>query len=117
MTDEDGKYRILPETYDWEQAIVTESEADDSYLRNGDLTLGLHRVGLGARLERGVFDRISIQVDGASYRRIKAKVLVNSLELLRESQASFIFRDPFGAPWEISLPGLLPDVLRESLGH
>jgi hypothetical protein len=78
--------------------------------------LGLHRVGLGARLDRGVLDRISIQVDGASYRRIKAKVLVNALELLGESQASFTFRDPFGAPWEISLPGLLPDVLRESLG-
>ncbi|MGD9710843.1 MAG: VOC family protein [Thermomicrobiales bacterium] len=114
--DADGKYRMLADDYDWDRAIVTETVADESFVRNGDLILGLHRVGSGARLERTNIDRISIQVDGDSYRRIKAKVLVNSLELLGETQASFKFRDPFGVPWEVALPGLLPQVLQSSLG-
>ena len=113
--DADGKYRLIPGEYDWERAIVTETVAEESFVRNGNLVLGLHRVGSGARLERTNLDRISIQVDAASYRRIKAKVLINSLEFLGETQASFKIRDPFGVPWEISLQGLLPDLLRESL--
>lgn len=114
--DQDGKYRLLGGDYDWDRAIVTETVADESFVRNGDLILGLRRVGSGARLDRTNIDRISIQVDAASYRRLKAKVLVNSFELLGESQASFRFRDPFGVPWEITLAGLLPDILKQSLG-
>ncbi|MCC6943051.1 MAG: VOC family protein [Thermomicrobiales bacterium] len=114
--DHDGKYRLLGGDYDWDRAIATETVADESFVRNGELILGLRRVGTGARLDRTNIDRISIQVDAASYRRLKAKVLVNSLELLGESQASFRFRDPFGGPWEITLAGLLPDILKRSLG-
>jgi catechol 2,3-dioxygenase-like lactoylglutathione lyase family enzyme len=114
--DEDGKYRLVDDGYDWEQAIASETQADDTYLRNGLLTLALHRVGVGARLDRNIIDRISIQVDAASYNRLKARALVNSYELLGETQASFTFRDPFGVPWEITLPGLLPSILREALG-
>ncbi len=114
-TSRDGKYQLIHEPYDWEKAIVTETVADDSFLRNGSLTLALHRVGVGARLERSVVDRISIQVDAASFSRVKAKALMSSFEVLGESQASFSFRDPFGIPWEISLAGLLPHILHESL--
>ncbi|MEZ4499327.1 MAG: VOC family protein [Thermomicrobiales bacterium] len=114
--DQDGKYRMLGGDYDWERAIVTETVADESFVRNGDLILGLRRVGTGARLDRSNIDRISIQVDADSYRRLKAKVLVSSLELQGESQASFRFRDPFGVPWEIAMAGLLPDILKQSLG-
>lgn len=114
--DADGKYRMLPDDYDWERAIVTETLADESFVRNGDLILGLHRVGVGARLDRTNIDRISIQLDADSYRRIKAKVLVNSFEFLGETQASFKFRDPMGIPWEITMAGLLPHVLKDALG-
>lgn len=113
--DEAGKYRLVTGDYDWEQAIVTETAADDSYLRNGKLILALHGVGVGARLERNIIDRISIQVDAASYNRLKAQALVSSSEFLAESQASFTLRDPFGVPWEISLSGLLPHILRDAL--
>jgi hypothetical protein len=116
-TSEDGKYHLVQPDYDWEAAIVSETQADDTYIRNGDLILALHRVGVGARLDRGIIDRISIQVDAASYNRLKAKALMNSYEFLGESQASFTFRDPFGVPWEISLSGLLPSILRDALEH
>lgn len=115
--DAEGKYRMIIGEYDWDRAIVTETVADESFLRNGNLLLGLHRVGAGARLDRTNIDRLSIQVDAASYRRIKAKVLINSLEFLGETQASFKFRDPFGVPWEIGMQGLLPDVLRFTLAE
>ena len=114
-TDDQGKYHLIDDDYQWEQAIVTETVADDSYVRNGKLILALHRVGAGARLDRNVLDRISIQVDAASYNRLKAKVLVGAYEFLGETQASFVFRDPFGVPWEISLAGLLPHILRQAL--
>jgi catechol 2,3-dioxygenase-like lactoylglutathione lyase family enzyme len=114
-TSEDGKYHLVREGYDWGDAIKTETEADDTYVRNGKLILALHRVGAGARLDRTVIDRISIQVDAASYNRLKAKALMGSYEFLGETQASFIFRDPFGVPWEISLAGLLPSILRDAL--
>ena len=46
--DADGKYRMLGDDYDWERAIVTETMADETFVRNGHLILGLHRVGSGS---------------------------------------------------------------------
>ncbi len=114
--DADGKYQMLSDDYDWERALVTETLADETFMRNGDLILGVRRVGVGARLGRTTIDSISVQLDAESYRRLKAKVLVNSFELLGESQSSFKFRDPMGVPWEITLAGLMPKVLKDALG-
>jgi catechol 2,3-dioxygenase-like lactoylglutathione lyase family enzyme len=112
----DGRIDLIGDDYDWEQAIVSETEADETYLRNGPLVLALHRVGVGARMDWSVIDRFSIRVDGATYNRLKAKVLVGSFETLGEDEAAFRFRDPFGVAWEIGVAGMLPVSLREALG-
>lgn len=97
-----------PMDYDWATAIKTEETADDVYLRNGALALGLHRVGLGARIDRSVVDRISLRVDSQTFHALKGWVMMRSFEQMGSTGASFRFRDPYGVPWEILMAGALP---------
>jgi catechol 2,3-dioxygenase-like lactoylglutathione lyase family enzyme len=108
------RYELLPHDYEWREAVMTDTQADDTYLRNGPLALTLRRVGLGARLDRDLIDRISIQVDGTTYNKLKANVLMRSFELLSSSETSFTFRDPYSVPWEVTLVGALPELIRTS---
>ena len=60
-SDDAGSYRLLSSDYDPIQAVLTDEQADDSFLRNGALLIALHRVGRGARIERTMIDRVSIR--------------------------------------------------------
>jgi catechol 2,3-dioxygenase-like lactoylglutathione lyase family enzyme len=101
----DGTLVLLDGNYSWEDARSTGTEADVVYLRNGPLTLALHGVGRGARLERSLLDHLSVRVDATTYTELKGQVLMRSYEMLASAQTAFMFRDPFGIIWEITLQG------------
>lgn len=105
-------YELLPPTYDWDEAIRTDTQADDTYLRNGPLVLTLHRVGMALPIGRDLLDRISIQVDGTTFTKLKGRVLMRSFELISSGETVFVFRDPFGVPWEVTLIGALTELVR-----
>jgi catechol 2,3-dioxygenase-like lactoylglutathione lyase family enzyme len=100
-----GGYTSLNGSYSWDEARKTGQTADVTFLRNGPLTLALQSLGLGARLEWGLLDHISIRVDATTYLNLKGQVLMRSYELLASEETAFVFRDPFGASWEITLQG------------
>lgn len=100
-----GGYTSLNGNYSWDEARKTGQTADVAFLRNGPLTLALQSLGLGARLEWGLLDHISIRVDATTFLNLKGQVLMRSFELLASEETAFVFRDPFGASWEITLQG------------
>lgn len=103
-----GAMELLDGSYSWEEATRTGTEADVSYMRNGPLMLALHRLGRGARLERSILDHISIRVDATTFTELKGQVLVRSFEMLATAETAFMFRDPFGIVWEVTLHGAGP---------
>jgi catechol 2,3-dioxygenase-like lactoylglutathione lyase family enzyme len=103
--DQNGILYELDGNYSWEDARATGTEADVTYLRNGPLTLALHRVGRGARLERSLLDHISVRVDATTFTDLKGQVLMRSYEVLASAPTAFMFRDPFGIIWELTLRG------------
>ena len=111
----DGSLEFVGPDYNWETAIVTETEADDTYLRNGPLSLTLHRVGVGARMTNSILARVSIRVDGATFGRLRSQALMRSMEMHQVEDNRIVFRDPFGVVWEISVAGLLPEILMNSV--
>jgi len=105
-----GGYEAVELDYRWDEAARAGREADVSFLRNGPLVLALHRVGRGARLDRGVLDHISIRVDAVTFTAIKGQVLMQSMELIASAETAFAFRDPLGITWELTLQSL-PDFM------
>jgi catechol 2,3-dioxygenase-like lactoylglutathione lyase family enzyme len=103
-----GGFDAVDATYTWADAAKTGTEADVAFLRNGPLVVALHRVGRGARLDRGLLDHISIRVDAATFTAIKGQVLMRSMELIESAETAFAFRDPFGVTWELTLQSV-PD--------
>lgn len=101
----EGLLQPLDGTYTWDEATRSGTEADVAYLRNGPLTLALHRLGRGARLERSLLDHISIRLDAIAFTELKGQVLVRSFEVLATAETAFMFRDPFGFVWEVTLHG------------
>jgi catechol 2,3-dioxygenase-like lactoylglutathione lyase family enzyme len=100
-----GGYASLNGSYSWDEATRTGKEADVTFLRNGPLTLALQRLGRGARLEWGLLDHVSVRVDATTFVNLKGQVLIRSYELLASAETAFVFRDPFGMSWEITLQG------------
>ncbi len=98
-----GGYARVDGDYRWDDAVRTGTEADVSFLRNGPITLALHRAGRGARLERGILDHLSIAVDVRTFATLKGEVLMRSMQTLASSDASVTFRDPFGIAWELTV--------------
>ena len=111
----DGSLEFVGPDYNWETAIVTETEADDTYLRNGPLSLTLHRVGVGARMTNSILARVSIRVDGATFGRLRSQALMRSMEMHLVEDNRIVFRDPFSVVWEVSVAGLLPEILLNSV--
>ena len=93
----------LPADFSW--ATDLDTGADVSYLQNGPLLLALHRVGLGARIERSLLDHISLRVDATTYTRVKGRVLMRGYEIIAQTEMAFAFRDPFSVVWELDLAG------------
>jgi catechol 2,3-dioxygenase-like lactoylglutathione lyase family enzyme len=117
-SEPDGSYRLLSPDYSPDEAVLRGEEADDSFLRNGPLTIALHRVGAGARLERSLLDRVSIRVDGQTFNRLRGIIMMRQYEMLGGGTTYFSFRDPYGVPWEITVPGALPEIIQSTLaGH
>jgi catechol 2,3-dioxygenase-like lactoylglutathione lyase family enzyme len=114
-SDEMGAYRLLSADYDPITAVMTDEQADDSFMRNGALLIALHRVGRGARLERVLIDRVSIRVDAETFNRLRGQVLMRNYENLGGGQTYFAFRDPYGIPWEVTVAGALPEVIYTTL--
>jgi catechol 2,3-dioxygenase-like lactoylglutathione lyase family enzyme len=105
-----GGYDAVDPGYNWADAVKTGTEADVTFMRNGPVVLALHRVGRGARLDRGLLDHISIRVDAVTFTAIKGQVLMRSMELLESAETAFAFRDPIGVTWEITLQSI-PDFM------
>lgn len=105
-----GGYDAVDPGYKWVDATRAGAEADVTFMRNGPVVLALHRVGRGARLDRGLLDHISIRVDAVTFTSIKGQVLMRSMELLESAETAFAFRDPIGVTWEITLQSL-PDFM------
>jgi len=116
-SDNQGGYRLLSPDYDPVDAVLTDEQADDSFLRNGALLIALHRVGRGARLERTMIDRVSIRVDVETFNRLRGQVLMRNYENLGGSHTYFSFRDPNGVPWEVTVAGALPEVIYSTLSE
>lgn len=103
-----GGFDAVEPAFKWDDAIQAGREADVSFLRNGPLVLALHRLGRGARIERGVLDHVSIRVDAVTFTALKGQVLMQSMQLVESAETAFAFRDPYGVTWEITLQSL-PD--------
>jgi catechol 2,3-dioxygenase-like lactoylglutathione lyase family enzyme len=116
-SDDQGGYRLLSPDYDPVDAVLTDEQADDSFLRNGALLIALHRVGRGARLERTMIDRVSIRVDADTFNRLRGQVLMRNYENLGGGHTFFSFRDPNGVPWEVTVAGALPEVIYATLSE
>jgi catechol 2,3-dioxygenase-like lactoylglutathione lyase family enzyme len=111
--DARGAFAPINGDYRWEEAVRTGTEADVSFMANGPVALALHRVGRGARLERGILDHVSVAVDAHTYATLKGEVLMRSMQTLASGDAAFTFRDPFGVAWEVTVQGSvgrLPDL-------
>jgi catechol 2,3-dioxygenase-like lactoylglutathione lyase family enzyme len=93
----------LPNDFDW--AIEGNAGADVSYLQNGPLTLAVHRVGLGGRIDRTLLEHIALRVDATSFMRIKGQALMRGYEIIGQSETDFAFRDPFNIVWDLNLAG------------
>ncbi len=102
---EQGRLEVLDGGYDWEMAIRTGAEADVSLMRNGPVTLALQHAGRGARLDRGLMDRLSVMVDVTTFANLKGEALMRPLTVLASTATSFAFLDPFGVVWELTVPG------------
>jgi catechol 2,3-dioxygenase-like lactoylglutathione lyase family enzyme len=79
--------------------------ADVTYLQNGPLVLAIHRVGLGARIERSLLEHISLRVDATTFTRVKGQVLMRGYEIVGQSETDFAFRDPNAVVWDLDLAG------------
>jgi catechol 2,3-dioxygenase-like lactoylglutathione lyase family enzyme len=102
--DAHGRVQPLDGDYRWDEAMRTGQVADVAYMRNGPVTLALQRAGRGARLERyTVLDRISLTLDGATFTRLKAEILMRGFETFAVGETSIVFRDPFAVPWELTV--------------
>lgn len=101
-----GGFQPVEDGYTWDQAAVTGTEADVTFLRGGQMTLALHRAGRGARLERSsLLDHISVGVNAMTFTTLRGEILMRSLETLATSDTAITFRDPFGLAWEIAVQG------------
>lgn len=101
-----GGFELVDGPVRAQAAEATALAPDVSFMRNGPLVIGLHRVGRGARIERDTLDHISLRVDASTYRQIKGEALMIPLEILATGTSAFVFRDPFNVTWEISMQGL-----------
>lgn len=101
-----GGFDAVDAGYSWSEATRKGEEADVTFVRNGPLVLALHRLGRGARLDRGVLDHLAIRVDAVTFTALKGQVLMQSMEMLGSAETSFTFRDPIGVTWEITLQSL-----------
>jgi catechol 2,3-dioxygenase-like lactoylglutathione lyase family enzyme len=104
-SSEPGRVEVLDGGYDWELARRTGTEADVSLMRNGPVTLALQRAGRGARLDRGLMDRLSVTVDATTFANLKGEALLRPLTILASTDRSFAFLDPFGVVWELTVQG------------
>lgn len=102
-TTEEGEFEVLDGGYSWQEARATGKEADVTIMRNGPVTLALHRAGRGARLDRGVIERLSVTVDGTTFANLKGEALMRPLTVVSSSDTSFAFLDPFGVVWEMTV--------------
>jgi catechol 2,3-dioxygenase-like lactoylglutathione lyase family enzyme len=99
----EGRFEVLDGGYSWKEAQFSGNEADVSIVRNGPVTLALHRAGRGARLDRGVIERLSVTVDATTFANLKGEALMRPLTVLATSDTSFAFLDPFGVVWEMTV--------------
>lgn len=90
---------------DFSWNVAGENGADVSYLQNGPLVLAIHRVGLGARIERSLLEHISLRLDASSFTRIKGQVLMRGYEIVAQTETDFAFRDPNNIVWDLDLAG------------
>ena len=100
---EDDSVNPLPTDFDW--AVEGDDGADVSYLNNGPLTIAVHRVGLGSRIDRALLEHIALRVDATSFTRIKGQALMRGYEVVGQSETDFAFRDPFNIVWDLNLAG------------
>lgn len=100
---ENDDHQGLPVDFDWDAA--GDDGADVTYLQNGPLVLAVHRVGLGARIERSLLEHISLRVDASSFTRIKGLALMRGYEVIGQSETDFAFRDPLNVVWDLNLAG------------
>lgn len=98
-----SRIEVLDGGYDWEDAKRSGTEADVSLMRNGPVTLALQRAGRGARLDRGLMDRLSVTVDATTFANLKGEALLRPLTILSTTDTSFAFLDPFGVAWELTV--------------
>jgi catechol 2,3-dioxygenase-like lactoylglutathione lyase family enzyme len=104
--DARGALQTLDGDYRWDEATRTGTEADVSFMRNGPLTLALHRAGRGARLDlSSLFAHISIAVSATTFAALKGEILMRSFEVLASAETAVVFRDPFGVTWEVAVQG------------
>jgi len=89
--------------YRWDQAVLDGSEADVTFLQNGPVTLALERAGRGARLYENSLSHISVAVDPVTFATLRGEALARPLTILGSSETSFVFHDPFGIAWEVTV--------------
>lgn len=104
----EGTLTPLPRDYSWERALQSGELAEVTFLSNGPLIIAAQRVGLEAMLGKGPLDLVSVGVDARTFANFKGEVLMRPFTVLRSGVASFVFRDPLGVNWEVTVLGSVP---------
>ena len=101
--DRTGNYHPVEPGYDHARALSTGTEADVSFLANGQITMALDRVGRGARLQRSAEPPVPIRVPRSTFMEIKGAALVRGMEIDGDGIDVLAVRDIYGLVWEFTV--------------
>lgn len=88
--------------YDHTRALSLGTEADVSFLANGEVTMALDRVGRGARIERAGGLPVPITVSRDTFLDIKGRALIRGMEIDGDGVNVLAVRDIYGLVWQFT---------------
>ena len=88
--------------YDHTRALSLGTEADVSFLANGEVTMALDRVGRGARIERAGGPPVPITVSRETFLDIKGRALIRGMEIDGDGVNVLAVRDIYGLVWQFT---------------
>jgi catechol 2,3-dioxygenase-like lactoylglutathione lyase family enzyme len=103
--DKHGEFHPVEAGFDHARALVAGTEADVSFLGNGQISLALDRVGRGAILKRSSGAPIPIGVTLSTFLDIKGTSLMRGMEIDGDGVDVLAVRDIYGMVWEFTVVG------------
>lgn len=103
--DKNGDFHPVEADFNHQRALVAGTEADVSYLGNGQISLALDRVGRGAILKRSSETPIPVGVSRSTFLDIKGNALMRGMEIDGDGIDVLAVRDIYGVIWEFTVVG------------